>query len=517
MNEHKKSVARQALLVFVGFMAVVFVLLAATVISLASLGNQNERLKQLVERQNVKSELMHEMRHVIRDRMLNVFTMSHLDDPFDIEAEWEKYSRNGSRFLESRAAFIALGITPLEEKSIETQRTALEEGQRIMDYVISLLRQEKYTNTSQEILKAQIANQRIDHALAELIRVAEQVNHAAVKQATEDYLATRNQIFLLDLLAIVLCLGIITFVIHRIRTQQEALTQAIAALESANEHLEARVLERTEDLMGTRDAALEASKAKSRFLANMSHELRTPLNAIIGYSEMLLEDAEDLGYHEQMDDLHKIQSAGRHLLDLIRDVLDITKIEAGKMQVIPEMFSLRELAQEVVDTVHPLIEQRKNQFLLDYDERITDMYADPIRVRQILFNLLSNATKFTEEGTVTLSIQQEIRKDKAWVICLVRDTGIGISHEQQNKLFQAFAQVDDSSTRRYGGTGLGLVISLRFCQLMGGTIAVESELGQGCQFTVSLPQFMEDLPALKEVKGSEEQDAQRYCLERKTH
>jgi len=517
MNEHEKSVAHQVLLVFVGFMAVVFVLLAATVISLASLGSQNERLKQLVEQQNVKSELMHQMRHVIRDRMLNVFTMSNLNDPFGIEEEWEKYTANASKFLAAREALFQTGITSLEEKTIEAQRASLEEGQRVMDNVIILLREEKHEAARKEIFKARAANKRIDNELAELIRVAEKVNRNAVKQANDDYLYTRSQIFLLDLVAIILCLGIISFVVHRIRSQQEALTQAVSALEASNENLEARVLTRTEDLMTARDAALEASKAKSRFLANMSHELRTPLNAIIGYSEMLIEDAEDLGYQEQMEDLNKIQSAGRHLLDLIRDVLDITKIEAGKMQVIPEMFSLRNLLQEVVDTVHPLMEQRQNKFVLEYDEKISDVYADPIRVRQILFNLLSNATKFTEEGTVILSIQQAICKGKPWIICVVKDTGIGISREQQNKLFQAFVQVDDSSTRKYGGTGLGLVISLRFCQLMGGTIAVESELGHGCQFTVSLPQFMEEPQAQKEadVVDAEELDAQRQCLERK--
>ncbi len=514
MNEHDKSVARQVLLVYIGFMAVVFILLAATVISLAHLGSQNERLKELVGKQNVKSELMHQMRHVIRDRMVNVFTISNLRDPFDIEDEWEKYTRNAEDFLIARQALFDVGITPLEQKTIESQKDALSIGQQVMDAVIDLMRNGQYNAARQEISKARTANIRIDDELETLIRIAEQVNQEAVKQATQLYLSTRSQIFLLDLVATILCLAIIAFVVHQIRSQQEALTDALVALEASNENLEARVLGRTEDLMAARDAALSASKSKSRFLANMSHELRTPLNAIIGYSEMLIEDAEDLGYQESLEDLGRIQSAGKHLLDLISDVLDISKIEAGKMQVVPEMFSLRHLLQEVIDTMKPLMEQKRNVFELEYDERVTDMLADPTRVRQILFNLMSNAAKFTEGGKISLLIKQEVCNDTPWVICVVKDTGIGISREQQDKLFQAFVQADDSSTRKYGGTGLGLVISLRFCQLMGGNIAVESELGHGCQFTVSLPQYIEASEAQDELEG-EDYDGQRLCLERK--
>ncbi|GEM_PF-1276695 len=515
MKEHDKSVARQVIMVFTGFIAVVFILLTATTMSLTSLSNQNTSLKRLVEQQNVKSELIHKMRHVIRDRMVNVFTMTNLRDSFEIEDEWEKYTRNGSEFLAAREALTAVGLTPQEQQILDTQKPVLQRGQEVMDAMIELIRSEQYEQISQEIFVARAANMRIDEELAQLIQVAEAVNLKAAQQATENYLATRTQIFWLDVIAVILCFVIIFFVIARIRTQQEALTQTVAALEATNEHLEARVLERTEDLMYARDSALEASKAKSRFLANMSHELRTPLNAIIGYSEMLIEDAEDLGYREQLGDLTKIQSAGKHLLDLISDVLDISKIEAGKMQVIPEMFSLRTLLQEVIDTMQLLMEQKRNKFELFYDERIGDMYADPIRVRQILFNLLSNAAKFTEAGTVSLTIRQDLYNNKPWMICLVKDTGIGISQEQQAKLFQAFVQVDDSSTRKYGGTGLGLVISLRFCQLMGGNIAVESDFGQGCQFTVSLPLFMDESLVQIADDAVDDKDQQQACLGRK--
>ena len=219
----------------------------------------------------------------------------------------------------------------------------------------------------------------------------------------------------------------------------------------------------------------------------MSHELRTPLNAIIGYSEMLEEEAQDLGHEPFIPDLQKIHGAGKHLLSLINNVLDLSKIEAGKMDLYLEDFEVVPMIQEVVTTVKPLVEKNANTLKLEYADGVGTMRADLTKVRQTLFNLLSNACKFTQGGVISLRATRERLDGARWITFRISDTGIGMSPEQSSKLFQAFTQADASTSRRYGGTGLGLAISQKFCQMMGGEIKVDSALGQGSTFTVRLP------------------------------
>jgi signal transduction histidine kinase/CheY-like chemotaxis protein len=230
-----------------------------------------------------------------------------------------------------------------------------------------------------------------------------------------------------------------------------------------------------------------ASEHKSQFLANMSHELRTPLNAIIGVTEILLEDAQALGAPEQVEPLERILRAGRHLLRLINDILDLSKIEAGKMELHIESFPLGPLVSEVVTTVQPLIERNGNALHTDCPPDVGVMQADATRVRQALLNLVSNAAKFTEKGRIDVRVRREIRDAEEWIVFAVADTGIGMAPEQTARLFGDFTQVDSSTTRKHGGTGLGLAISRRFCRMMGGDISVESAPGQGSTFTIALP------------------------------
>jgi signal transduction histidine kinase/DNA-binding response OmpR family regulator len=262
-------------------------------------------------------------------------------------------------------------------------------------------------------------------------------------------------------------------------------------LESERQLLEAKVEERTHELLAAKEISELANRAKSQFLANMSHELRTPLNAILGYSEMLQEELEDLGHLSCISDVQKIYGAGKHLLGLINDILDLSKIEAGKMELYPETFDLNLLIHEVVNTMRPLIQKNENTLILDCPEEIGTMYADQTKLRQNLFNLLSNASKFTKQGTITLKVEHTSPLDQAnGSACIsfqVSDTGIGMTPSQVGRLFQAFTQADTSTTRKYGGTGLGLVITKKFCQLMGGDVLVESRLGQGSTFTIVLP------------------------------
>ena len=247
--------------------------------------------------------------------------------------------------------------------------------------------------------------------------------------------------------------------------------------------------------MRAKDAAEQASRSKSTFLANMSHELRTPLNAIIGYSEMLQEEATDRGYEDFCPDLQKIRTAGKHLLALINEILDLSKIEAGKMALCLETFDVSQMLREVVTTVEPLVTKNANTLSVQGAETIGTMYSDVTRVKQSVLNLLSNAGKFTEHGSITLTVARQLIDDKPWLCLQVRDTGVGMSPEQLGRLFQAFTQADASTTRKYGGTGLGLVITQRFCHMLGGDITVESTLGQGSTFTLHLPMALETLTA----------------------
>jgi hypothetical protein len=240
--------------------------------------------------------------------------------------------------------------------------------------------------------------------------------------------------------------------------------------------------------IGDKSRQLEAAdRHKSEFLANMSHELRTPLNAIIGYSEMLQEDAADLGAEQFTDDLKRINAAGKHLLELINAVLDLSKIEAGKMELYLESFDVGGLVRDIFAVIQPLAAKNANRLEMRCPEDVGTMRADLTKVRQALFNLLSNACKFTDRGTISVAVAREARDGQDWVVFNVRDTGIGMTPEQLTRLFEAFSQADAATTRKYGGTGLGLALSRRLCRMMGGDVTVESEAGRGSTFTIRLP------------------------------
>ncbi len=282
------------------------------------------------------------------------------------------------------------------------------------------------------------------------------------------------------------------------------------------ENMEGKIRQRTEELESSnvalkraQEMAEEANKTKSAFVANMSHELRTPLNAILGYSEMLQEVAAEEDKPEYLPDLGKIHSAGKHLLELINAVLDISKIEAGRMELYLENADVQAVLDEVVALIRPLVEKNRNTLVVEAAGDLGSMRADVTKLRQSLLNLLSNASKFTEGGEIRLAAAREKTDGGDWLRFDVSDTGIGLTPQQMSRLFESFSQADASTTRRFGGTGLGLVISRSFCRMMGGDVTVESEFGKGSTFTVRIPACVAEAPKAVATKPLEPQPQEK--------
>jgi signal transduction histidine kinase/CheY-like chemotaxis protein len=273
---------------------------------------------------------------------------------------------------------------------------------------------------------------------------------------------------------------------YAVRAVEQGRDEVGLLVKSFNEML-AQIQKRDTELQQARVTAERANQAKSSFLSFMSHELRTPLTAINGFSEMLLAELEAGGRQTWLDDLRRIHDSGKYLLELINDILDLSKIEAGKMEVHVETFEVGRLVRELGDVLRPLVEKKRNRLVIQCPPALGAMQADLIKVRQCLLNLLSNANKFTDQGTITLSVTGETRAGAEWFLFRVRDTGIGMTPAQMSRLFRVFTQADDRAARKYGGTGLGLALTKQFCQMMGGDVTVESEPGKGSTFTIELP------------------------------
>ena len=270
-------------------------------------------------------------------------------------------------------------------------------------------------------------------------------------------------------------------------SEEASVELMLVAFSRMSDEVNGLIDARTNEMETARDEARDASDQKTKFFANMSHELRTPLNAILGYGEMLYEDCEDLGYDDLLPDLKKITSSGTHLLSLINNILDLSKIEAGKMELFVTSFEIENMVQTIKDVSEPLAAKNNNAFVINLDGAMGSMSQDETKLRQCLTNFLSNGFKFTKNGTVTLDVKSRMDGDIEFVDFAVIDTGAGMSPEGVAKVFEEYTQAERSTSANYGGTGLGLPISKKFAEMMGGDVVVKSEEGVGSTFTISVP------------------------------
>jgi len=471
----------------IGFATLLAMMVGLMTIGLTNMQAMNQRLKTIVNERNVKMALATEMRDAIRQRIISLYSLLMLKDPFEKDEMWLKFNGHARDFILAREKLLAMDLSPMERDSLNDQIRPLQNAQAMADRVAELAIEEQYQEANALMLKARLANMAVLTHLTQMLKREEQVSLVAAEDAAHTFQLARLQVIVLGGAILVLGLLVARSVVRTTAGQARRLAAALDEINESNNLLEQRVRERTADLAVARDQALQASQAKSAFLANMSHELRTPLNAILGYSDILQEDARQLGHDEYLADLQRIHGAGRHLLTLIDGILDLSKIEAGKMDLRLETFDAAALVDDVAATVRPLIKSNGNGLQIECPRNVGTMYGDVTKVRQVLFNLLGNAAKFTENGAVCLKVSRVRQDDHDFIEFAVSDTGIGIEPQHMARLFQAFSQADTSTTRKYGGTGLGLAISKRYCALMGGDISVDSRPGLGSTFTVRLP------------------------------
>ena len=449
-------------IILLGFGLILVILAMMTVIWLTHITTNNHYITDIVKDQK-KTKFIFDMREAANQRALSLYRMSILKDPFDQDEEYLKFRKQAENFIKAHLALAAEGETKQAEAAWLEAQPLIQRGTQNQTLVTEYIVDGDITSAHELMANSVIPNQ--NAVLSHLTTMLDlQKTHVAgeLKKIT----AANNRVFfqvsLLGGIAVSIGTIIAFFVVRTTTRSQQTLIRA-------------------------KQESQEASQHKSSFLANMSHELRTPLNAIIGYSEMLQEEAADLGEPSFASDLHKIHSSGHHLLSLINDILDVSKIEAGKMELYPEDFNLALLVEEVSNTIEPLLSKNKNSLKLNTSEFDEDMYTDLTKLRQILFNLLSNANKFTAQGNIYLRASRLTVQNQPWIKVDVKDTGIGMNEKQIDKLFAPFTQADASTTRNFGGTGLGLTICKHFCEIMGGTISVESESGVGSTFSICIP------------------------------
>jgi len=444
-----------------GLLAIICLIILFSYTAINRLTDSKNQIAAIVDITSLKTTYINQMNYASRKRTLNLQQMLLYDDPFLRDEKLQKFYASAIEYIKARQRFSEMVLSKTEEKMLKQQLVTIRTILPLQNEVIELTEKDRIAQAGKLLTTTIIPMQeKLFSELEEMLAIQEQHTQKLRAQAQNNYRNTITLMIAFAVIVIVLCILILYLVANRI-------------------------MKMTKILRETKEKAEEANIAKSRFVATMSHELRTPLNAIIGYSEMLQEDMYDTGNEVFVADIEKIRTSGHHLLALVNDILDISKLEANRIEVNPEDFDAVNLCKIVIIGIKPAAEHNHNKIEFIFDKPSEMVYNDLLRTRQILINLLSNAVKFTHNGLITLTI----KRDKNTLQFSVRDNGIGMTMPQAQHIFKPFTQADSSTTRKYGGTGLGLAISKRFADLLGGSITVESELGKGSTFTLTLSNY----------------------------
>lgn len=438
------------------FTVVIVLITLLAAVSITQISRLNDSITKIVGLANLKIEYASDMREAVRLRRFSLNKMVAMNDIFDRDEEIMRFYDMAMLYRTARVKLIALEMNAVESLlhkkltgiTVTAQATARQLLERIAEG-------EEYDAIKEELEHALGIQAQVLGLLTDMVGLQKDFSKQAAARAADEYQTTINSILLICGIVLLLSYLILHIITRYVTRQNEAL--------------------------------LAATQAKSDFLASMSHELRTPLNAIIGYSDLLKEElVEDEKLDAYSDDLDKIHYSGKHLLSLISNILDLSKIEAGKMDLVLGKTTVHGVLDEVAATVQPLMSKNNNRFEVTYSDDLGSIVTDTTKLRQVLFNLLSNAAKFTQDGSIILKASRLAKRGQGTIQFQVIDTGIGLSREQIDKLFQPFSQATDTTSHKYGGSGLGLEISKKICKMLGGTITVDSKLGNGSIFTITV-------------------------------
>jgi len=485
--------ARVQFKLLTAFLAIAMLLIMVGAVGLQVLSGVYQRAEELVKLQR-KIEAYRQVQHDTTTQLYSVASALLSADDRTLSSTLRQLNQFG--YDVDRLQFVAKDEVELLGRFRQDYERFIE----IVTRVVDLIRAGSAAE-ARDLQAAQAAPlaDRLERLTNQLVNKAESDMVAGIEASTQAYANAQSVVVAFALASIALALGlgyVISWsVVGPVRQIEARLDRLSAGDFTQRVHvgnrdelgtLATNVNKMCEELGHLYGQIEAASQHKSQFLASMSHELRTPLNAIIGLTEMMVTNAARFGTEKALEPLRRVNAAGTHLLSLINEILDLSKIEAGKLELNPEPVNLARLVDEVIGTAEQLAEKNQNRLIVDAPENLGVLTADPMRLKQILLNLLSNACKFTKEGEVALRVRK-VADGRDWVELAVADTGIGLTAEQQAKLFQDFTQADSLTARRYGGTGLGLALSRKLARMMGGDVAVTSELGKGSVFTVRLP------------------------------
>ncbi len=479
-------ISRHSRKIAISFVIVLGLSLVMILFDLSRMNIMQSKLDVITKEHNIKSNLMMRMLHGIYERQVSLRDIMLLKDPFERDLGKTTFNSYALNIVTARDLFSSLPLSPQEKKVLKKINAAMilaYEAQIIL--IDSSIYNDKKKITRKDLIAAFKTQEAFMGQVKEMIELQKKATKKAFMDAEQSYYAAKTSVYILGGSAMLFGLFVAIFIIRLTESQARDVNEAMLEIESSNELLEDRVQKRTEQLAHARDEALASNKSKDVFLATMSHELRTPLNIILGYSELLVEIAIDEGSKKIIPDLYKIQNSAHHQLGLIDSLLDISKIEEGKLEIHPVEFDVEKLVADIEESARPLMSKSNNNFEINCMRGIGMMYSDNIRIKQILLNLLSNAAKFTEQGMVSFNISKDVEGKE--ITFEIQDSGVGIAESYMDDLFKKFTQADSSTTRKHGGSGLGLSISRQLAQGLNGDIIVKSERGKGACFSLILP------------------------------